>query len=115
MSEEEVRKAILGGRIEFSDRALIAIQNMDLKNPDKTLTTVSVSFWGPWGEDGEGNKGGMGIDWMTVSAGCGRCDFRVDNDGKMRCYNQDMSKEFIMTLLQFILAHTELDSDDPSN
>ena len=115
-SDDESRRqysdALAAGRVEFSSQAKRAIANLDLKNPDRTLTTVKFTFWGPFKDkDGEFvSQGGLGIDWESVSAGCGRCDFRLDNDGKLRCYNQDEPKEFILKLLERMLSETELDS-----
>ena len=115
--DDELRRyneALAVGRVEFSDPAKRAITNLDLKNPDRTLTTVKFTFWGPFKDKNTGefvNQGGLGIDWESVSAGCGRCDFRLDNDGKLRCYNQDEPKEFILKLLQRMLSETELDSN----
>ena len=117
MNEQEWGKyhdACKAGRVEFSDRAARAVANLDLKNPDRTLTTVKFCFWGPFKDKTTGefvNQGGMGIDWESVSAGCGRCDFRLDNDGKMRCYDQHTNKAFILQLLQRLLDETELDSE----
>jgi hypothetical protein len=108
--KEKFEEALKAGRVEFDPRAERALANLNLKNPDRTLTTVSVRFWGPFERDGEVvNGGGMGIDWETVSAGCGRCDFYI-KDGKLRCYNQCEEKEFVLSLLKRLLEETELDS-----
>jgi hypothetical protein len=101
---EKACKAILDGRIEFTPRVKAALQSMDLENPDHTITGVQVLFWGPFNN----NQGGMGIDWMTKSAGCGRADFYI-KDGKLHCMNEAMSKQFVATLLDFMLEHTEWD------
>ena len=111
---QRYKETLAAGRVEFSEQAERAIANLDLKNPDRTLTSVKFTFWGPFKDKKTGefvNQGGLGIDWESVSAGCGRCDFRLDNDGKLRCYNQDEPKEFILLLLQRMLSETELDSD----
>lgn len=104
--KEQIRQAILSGNVEFSSKAIDAIESINLKNPDRSLTNVQVSFWGP----NKNCDGGMGIDWITKSAGNGRCDFYI-KDGKLRCMNQAMSKEFILSLLQYILQYTELDME----
>jgi hypothetical protein len=106
---QEFQKALEAGRVEFAPPAERALANLDISNPDKTLTSVSVRFWGPFERDGKPvNGGGLGIDWESVSAGCGRCDFYI-KDGKLRCYNQCEPKEFILKLLQRMLEDTELD------
>lgn len=104
---DRFRDALQAGRVEFSDRAARAVSNLDLQHPDRTLTSVNVHFWGP----SDRNGGGMGIDYEFHTAGCGRCDFYIE-DGRLHCYNQSEDKAFIRTLFQFILDHTEL--DDPT-
>lgn len=104
MSKEQVKKAILAGNVEFTPRVQAAIENMSLKNPDFTIENVAVSFWGP----NKFNGGGMGIDWSTKSAGCGRCDLYI-KDGKLCCMNEAMGKKFIATLLDYILEQVELE------
>ena len=134
----KIQKALREGKVEFTPRAERAISNMDLHNPDYTLITVNVSFWGPYkryfaqcpkcnfreitkkelfncpkcnnilNKEIFGNGGGMGIDWETKSAGCGRCDIYIE-DGKLRCMNEAMDKKFILDLLNHIVKNLELD------
>jgi len=121
MNEEEkdkFKKALQAGRVEATPRVEEALANFDWENPDSTLKAVSVTFWGPWRrpmkhnpDEITGNGGGIGINYMMKSAGCGRADFYIDDKtGKLRCYNQAMGKKFLATLFDHILENTELDS-----
>jgi len=103
--KKQITKAILEGRVESTPRFTEAVESMDLKNPDFTITNVVISFWSP----NEHNGGGMKINWSTKSAGCGSATFCNRKDGKLHCDNETMDKEFLTTLFDFILEHTELD------
>ena len=106
MSEEQVRKAIEKGNITFSDRAMEALANMDLENPDRTLISVEAECWGK----SERNKGGINFHWMSKSAGCGRLTFYLTHEGEWRCYNQDENKDFIKEVFAKFLEQVNLDS-----
>jgi hypothetical protein len=99
--------------IEFSDRATEALANMDLENPDRTLTNVSLECcWGPFNDKKTGqqvNKGGFSFDWMSKSAGCGRLTFYVTNEDEIRCYNQMENKDFIKEVFAKFLEDVKLD------
>jgi len=111
MSEDpkkRIKKAIQAERVEFTARVRDALSRMNLGDPnhvpDFTLRNVAVSFWGP----NERNGGGIGIDWTTESAGCGRCDIYVQ-DGELRCMNEAMGREFVLGLFEYLLKETRFD------
>ncbi len=114
---EKVKELILQGKVEFDPRCAEAVRNLNLKNPDRTLTEVELeSAWGEWhriGKDGTefGNKGGFSINWMTKSAGCGTLIVFIDNDGKLRIDTQCMSREFCKEVICKLIDQAEEKED----
>lgn len=74
--------------------------------PDFTITEAQVEFWGP----SDRNEGGMDITWATKSAGFGHTTFCRKN-GKLHCDNECMSREFILSVLKFVVDNTELQNE----
>lgn len=108
-TRQKICRAIETGRVEFTPRCDRAIENLDLRNPDSALTMVNVLFWGP-SADIHADGGGIGIDWETVSAGCGRCDLYI-RDGKLHCMNEAMDRKFVLGLFEHILERTVFGDD----
>ena len=73
---------------------------------DFTITRVTIGCWGQC----DLNDGGFVLSWGTKSAGFGECTFYLQ-DGKMKCQNECMSKEFVKTLFDFLLEHTEFEDN----
>jgi len=84
---------------------MISKPDFTISKPDFTIVDAQVSFWGP----NEHNQGGMGVAWQTKSDGFGPT-FCIRKDGKLHCDNECMSREFILSVLKFVLDNTELDS-----
>lgn len=102
---DKIAKALEGGRVQFRDpEALARMRKGPAQREDFDITSVEVSFWGP----SDRNQGGIEILWSTKAAGFGGTTVCLTNEGKLRCDNEGMGKEFIATVFAAVLEQMEL-------
>jgi hypothetical protein len=108
---QKVKKAILAGRIEWSEEAKESLASMDRQNPDFTVIDIDLHCWGKFNnKEGEQvNQGGFDISWRTKSAGFGHMIVYIDNDGKIKCQDEGMGKTFLKDVLNKLIDKIELD------
>lgn len=103
-----VKKAILLDNIEIVPESAEAIGRIDLHKPDWTLTSLKIDgFWGKY----EHNQGGVDIHWSAQSAGCGRIVIHINNEGKLMCDSQCLSREFVKSVLCQLVDQMEFDNE----
>lgn len=100
----KVRAAVADGRVVVEPETGEAIRRMNPDDPDFTLASVTLDFWGPFTrDDGSGNRGGLDAHWTSVSAGCGRVVVYKGLDGALRCESQGMGREFVKGVLSALV------------
>lgn len=101
-----MKRAILKGNVRISKEGEEVLAAMNPHDPERfTITDVKLDCWGPY----KGNKSGFCIHWVTKAAGFGSMTVYVDNDGKLKCDNEAMGKNFLKTVLVALLDKMELD------
>jgi hypothetical protein len=110
-AREKITKAIESGNVVVSEMAEASFANMDLDNPDRvadfTITDIKLNCWGPWKKADFGNEGGFEIQWETVNCGFGSTTVYV-KDGKIKCDNEAMGKNFIRSVFEKLIQDMEL-------
>jgi len=80
-----------------------------VSKPDFTITHTECEFW----ESNERNNGGLLISWTTKSAGFGTTTVFEDNEGVLRCDNECMSREFLLSVFEHVLQTVVLTDKEP--
>jgi hypothetical protein len=112
MTPEEAKQAaveaIKAGRVDMAPGFVESVNSMALENPDFTIVGIRLRCWGP----NVRNGGGFRVEWDTVSAGFGSTAFYL-KDGKLRCDNEGMGREFLKSVLVDLVDRAILDDDAP--
>jgi hypothetical protein len=120
-ADEETKKKIVdlikAGKAKVEPRFGEALANLMVNKGraegDWELTLVEVDgFWG----QGEGtcisDGGGVEVSWGTKGAGFGTLTFFLQ-DGKLRCDNQMMGRDFIKRVLCKLVDEMQLQDEPP--
>jgi hypothetical protein len=107
---ERFMEAIKAGRVVIAPDVARGIREINLADPDFTVTDTTLSCWGAFkrDDDGYGNDGGFEITWQTKSAGFGRIVFYL-KDGELRCHNEGMGPTFIASVFAHLVGHTKME------